>query len=111
MNCLVISEQAIQICGGDGIAIRTIQHCPTCKRHRRFTGHDEAWYGVTITCCACGDTWASGDRQERPFRRGWRKEASARARARWARSVRFGSPEHRQFIREEIDFQRPEMTA
>jgi hypothetical protein len=105
MNCLIVSEQGIQACGGGGIAIRMIRHCPTCKQRRRFTGRDEAWYGVTVTCCTCGDTWSSGERLERPFRRGWRKEASAKARKAWATAVRFGSPEYEDFIRAEIGFE------
>ena len=93
------------MCGGGGIAIRTVRRCPTCKQRRRFTGRDEAWYGLTVTCCSCGDTWSCGELLTHPFRRGWRKEAAAKARARWASAVRLGSPEHHQFIREEIGFE------
>jgi hypothetical protein len=104
VNCLIVNDQGIYACGSSGIALRTIRHCPTCKQRRRFTGRDEAWYGITITCCSCGDTWSSGELLTRPFRRGWRPEAAAKARKAWPTAVRVGSPEHRQFIRAEIEF-------
>jgi hypothetical protein len=80
--------------------VRLIRACPTCKQRRRFAGFDSPpWYGVTLTCCACGDTWSDGERQERPFMRGWRKKSIAEAKATWAMAVRYGSPEHRAFVR------------
>lgn len=42
-----------------------------------------AWYGPTITCCGCGDSWSDGEMLERPFRRGWRKESIGRAVRDW----------------------------
>jgi hypothetical protein len=41
------------------------------------------WYGPTISCCACGETWNDGYRY-RPFERGWRKSAIADARTAYA---------------------------
>ena len=105
MKCVIVSDQRVSVCSGGGIAIRTVRRCPTCKQRRRFTGSDEAWYGITITCCACGDSWSSGELLMRPRVRGWRKDAAAKARTRWDRAVRVGSPEHRQFIRAEIGFE------
>lgn len=62
---------------------RTIEHCPTCKRRRRFVVMHQIWYDPTATCCGCGDSWTSGYRDARPFARGWRDTAVRRARQRW----------------------------
>ncbi len=65
--------QAVNVCGGGGFPLRRIAACPTCKQRRRFAGLDSGpYYGVAWTCCACGDSWADGERLERPFLRGWR---------------------------------------
>lgn len=72
------------LCAPDQFILRRIRHCPTCKRRRRFSGRDALWYGTTWACCGCGDRWTDGERHERPFRRGWRRESIAQARADWA---------------------------
>jgi hypothetical protein len=91
------------LCRPAAMEVRLIRHCPTCKQRRRFAGIDTPpWYGVTITCCACGDTWSEGERLERPFKRGWRKEAAANAKATWATAVRYGSPQHRAFVADSL---------
>ncbi len=73
----------ITVCSPPQVAIRLIRFCPTCRGRRRFAGHLSLWYGATITCCGCGDTWSAGERQVRPTHRGWRQESRARARATW----------------------------
>lgn len=60
-------------------------HCPTCKRSRRMLGWLYEWYGWTLTCLGCGDRWTEGEMHERPFRRGWRAQSKASAKARWRR--------------------------
>jgi hypothetical protein len=90
------------ICRPATLNVRKILDCPTCKQRRRFAGFDQLWYGVTLTCCACGDSWSGGERRERPFARGWRKESAEKARAMWASAVRCGSPAHMEFLREQV---------
>lgn len=68
-----------------------VMHCPTCKRRRRFYCWFQEWYGWHSTCCACGDCWQDGERGERPFERGWRKEAAGKAAANWNRIAKRGA--------------------
>lgn len=63
---------------------RRIVYCPTCDRNRRFVTMHQHWYGTTWTCCACGDSWADGERLTRPFSPGWRQKAAVAAKKRWA---------------------------
>jgi transposase-like protein len=51
-----------------------VNHCPTCDRPRRMLGRFVEWYGTRWTCSGCGDSWNDGEREERPFAPGWRKE-------------------------------------
>ncbi len=51
-----------------------VNDCPTCERPRRMIGWHVEWYGTTWTCAGCGDKWADGERIERPFAPGWRRE-------------------------------------
>lgn len=41
------------------------------------------WYGWTITCLGCGDSWADGEMLPRPFKPRWRTESIAEARQRY----------------------------
>lgn len=53
--------------------------CPTCERQRRaFCAYYE-WYGPTVICAGCGETWNDGYRAERPFCRDWRKTSREHA--------------------------------
>jgi hypothetical protein len=92
----------VVICQPSTINVRRVGNCPTCKARRRFAGFDAPWYGITLTCCACGDTWSGGERMERPFARGWREKSAGKAKAAWATGVRIGSPEHRAFLDAEL---------
>jgi len=58
-----------------------IQRCPTCKKRRKFWGAFYEWYGWNITCLSCGERWQDGERLQRPFCPGWRKDSVKRARA------------------------------
>ena len=72
------------ICGGVIFEWRRVQFCPTENKRRRFYGSTSSlWYAAEWTCLGCGDRWSDGERGSRPFMRGWRKEAIARARERW----------------------------
>lgn len=73
----------VMICPANDYRIRQIRRCPVCARRRRHVLYDGAWYGMRLTCCGCGDSWSEEGRMERPFQRGWRTEAIARARSDW----------------------------
>lgn len=74
----------VHVCAPPTTWGRGILRCPTCRRRRRFVVFFQPWYGGTWTCCGCGDSFADGQRLPRPFRRGWRADATRDARARWA---------------------------
>lgn len=75
------------VCYPRGVLYRRVQDCPTCDRRRRFVCRWEAWYGVSVTCLGCGDSWCDGERYERPFLRGWRQAAIRRAKQRWTNAL------------------------
>lgn len=57
-----------------------LNRCPVCERDRRMLGAFAEWYGTTWTCLGCGDQWSDGERHERPFAPGWRRQAIEYAR-------------------------------
>ena len=69
--------------GGEAFKSRRIQFCPTEGKRRRFYVRFQHWYGAAWYCLGCGDRWQDGERGERPFMRGWRAEAIARAKRGW----------------------------
>ena len=78
----------VVICGGTVAACRRVLRCPSCQCRRRFVqSHAGLYYDDIFTCLGCGDTWSGSERGERPFRRGWRREALTRARAEWAAAM------------------------
>lgn len=89
------------VCRARRYSIRRIMRCATCKTRRRMLVQDEAWYGPTVTCCHCGDNWQDGERSPRSNKRGWRKEAAARATAEWLAAGPYDRAAHRSWLREE----------
>lgn len=87
----------IIICRPATLWVRTVARCWNCKQRRRIVGFDQTWYGITWTCCHCGDGWCGGETTPRPFARGWRRQSIERARAHWPEAVRFLGPEHREW--------------
>jgi hypothetical protein len=75
--------RAIIVCAPETFLLRRILRCPTCRTKRRFVGADAPWYGPRWTCCFCGDVFGDGERLPRPAKRGWRKEAAAKAKRLW----------------------------
>jgi len=74
------------ICGASRAAVRRrVLPCPVCKRRRRHVIYYDwsPYYAPRIQCVACGDQWEDGELLARPFRRGWRKEAIAKAKHAW----------------------------
>ena len=61
-----------------------VDTCPTCERMRKHLWTCYEWYGGTLSCAGCGDSWQDGLRAERPFARGWRRENIEHVRARLA---------------------------
>jgi hypothetical protein len=57
-----------------------VNWCPTCERPRRMLAQFQEWYGTHWTCAGCGDSWQEGERLERPFCPGWRRQSIERAR-------------------------------
>jgi hypothetical protein len=90
------------VCAPDAFLLRRVGHCSTCDAVQRFAGRDQAWCGVTWTCCGCGDMWTDGHRHERPFRRGWRKENIATAERLWAEAAAFNPNGHAAWLRDHV---------
>jgi len=79
-----IADACVMVCAPTAQRTqRRILNCPTCKQRRRFICTLYEWYGWLVTCCACGDSWEDGERLPRPFARGWREQAKAKAKAAW----------------------------
>lgn len=98
-----MSAIAGAICAPDTFPVRRIAHCPTCKRRRRFSGLDAAWYGARWTCCGCGDSFGDGERLTRPMRRAWRKDAIAKAKRVWDEAGRVTRADRRAWIRAQFN--------
>lgn len=62
----------------DREVVRTL-FCQTEEADRPMYGWFQDWYGWEVTCLGCGDRWQDGERGERPFMRGWRKDSIAKA--------------------------------
>lgn len=80
--------------GGGIWPIRELFTCPVCKveNARIVINHfGNPYYGPKVTCAECGDSWSDGELMERPFRRGWRKEAQAQALADWNAAPQLGT--------------------
>jgi hypothetical protein len=61
------------------------QRCPTCERNTHMLWFHVEWYGVDVTCPHCGERWQDGERLERPFAPGWRRDSIESAKRRWTR--------------------------
>lgn len=81
---------------------RRIMFCPVCKHRRRFAVREALWYGPTATCCGCGDSFGDGERLLRPARRGWRKEAVAKAKRTWDAAGPFDRAAWELWFREQL---------
>lgn len=85
MPCTQLS--GVTLCRTTTIALRRmITRCPTCecKTEMVIQFPNNPFYGPTIGCTKCGESWADGERLPRPFYRGWRAHSAARFRALWA---------------------------
>jgi hypothetical protein len=50
-----------------------------CQCRRKMLTEFEEWYGWTVTCLRCGDSWQDGEMLPRPFERAWRERRVASA--------------------------------
>jgi hypothetical protein len=62
---------------------RRILFCPVDGRRTECVVTVYLWYSPQIACARCGESWSDGQMFERPFARGWRKQAQARVRKLW----------------------------
>lgn len=92
------------VCRARQYPIRRIMRCPTCKTRRRMLVNDEIWYGLSATCCHCGDHWQDGELYPRPRHRGWRREAAAKATAGWIAAGRYDKAAHRAWQEHELGY-------
>ncbi|MFI8294054.1 hypothetical protein ACIGBL_33450 [Streptomyces sp. NPDC085614] len=90
------------VCRPRRYPIRRVLACPTCKTRRRMITHYEVWYGTSLTCCHCGDHWQDGELYRRPSRRGWRKEAAAKAAAEWLAAGRHDPVAFETWVKREL---------
>lgn len=60
------------------------------------------YYGPTLTCLGCGDSWSGGERHERPFKRAWRAEAIAAAHRAWDEAGRHTRTEYEAWLATEL---------
>lgn len=94
---------AVVICRPPSFPIRRILACPTCKQRRRMAGIDGGpWYGPTLTCLGCGDSWTCGEMHDRPFARAWRVKSVAAAKRAWERAGRYSRAEHAEWLAAEL---------
>lgn len=77
-------------------------HCPICKAKRRMVVRDAVWYGPTITCCGCGDSWTNGELHPRPFKRDWRNEEINKAKAAWNAAGSFDKAAYDAWFKQEM---------
>jgi hypothetical protein len=91
------------ICRPPSFPIRRIVACPTCGQRRRMAGRDGGpFYGPTLTCLGCGDAWTCGEMHDRPFRRGWRKQAIDAAKRAWTEAGQYSRAEYDAWVEAEL---------
>lgn len=93
----------LTICRPDDRFLRKeIRRCPVCECKTEMVARYEAYYDTTVHCCKCGDSWQGGELLERPFARGWRKQAVKAHRRMWDRASH-GNPPSVQELFPEFD--------
>lgn len=87
------------VCRPASFPIRRVLNCPTEGRRRRMAGFDGGpYYGPTLTCLGCGDSWTCGEMHDRPFQRGWRQKAIDSAKRAWGEAGRYTRAEHAEWL-------------
>jgi hypothetical protein len=62
---------------------RRILWCPVDERHTECVVSVYEWYSPIVTCVRCGESWSDGELRQRPFQRGWRRDAQRAAQVLW----------------------------
>lgn len=97
------NTETVVVCRPPNFPIRRILTCPTCKCRRRMAGRDGGpYYGPTLTCLGCGDSWTCGEMHERPFQRAWRTKAIASAKRAWEEAGHHSRAEHTAWLAAEL---------
>jgi hypothetical protein len=84
MACTEIGPGMV-VCGpsnAPNLLRKRYYRCPSCECTTEMVERHEGWYGRTVMCCRCGDSWNDGWCY-RPFARNWRKERVAKHRQLW----------------------------
>lgn len=81
-GCVQVADGVI-VCSPSTVTFRAVRVCPSCGERRRQVGLIAVWYDPLWTCLGCGDEYSVEGIHPRPFARGWREEAKARARSLW----------------------------
>ncbi|MHC4511052.1 MAG: hypothetical protein ACYTAO_19210 [Planctomycetota bacterium] len=72
------------ICSSPAVRIEKHRHrCSTCETRRTFIVTHFEWYEPHRVCLHCGDRWNGDERQERPFKPGWRRLSVEKAKRDW----------------------------
>jgi hypothetical protein len=87
MVCVVVAPGVSVNMPDNRYLRKTIVRCPVCECMTEMVARHEAYYGTTLSCCRCGDSWGDGERYPRPFARGWRKAAVKKHRKLWDRAT------------------------
>lgn len=90
------------VCRPSRFPVRRRKKCPTCAKVTRFAGYAYIWYDTDWTCLACGDSWGGGEMHARPFRRGWRAKAQARAAEIWADAGKYSKAQLQEWVGAEL---------
>ncbi|MFJ9633730.1 hypothetical protein ACIRU8_39160 [Streptomyces sp. NPDC101175] len=96
-------QRAVVICRPPSFPVRRILNCPTEGCRRRMAGRDHGpYYGPTITCLGCGDSWTCGEMHERPFSRAWRAKSIASAKRAWDEAAQYTRKQHSEWLAAEL---------
>lgn len=102
MSCRTIATggAVAVICGGGGVDRREILRCPIDECMTEVVVHysSSPYYGPICYCTKCGEYWSDGELAPRPFARGWRRKAQAKARKRWAEATYGPPPDYRAYF-------------
>lgn len=86
MTCIQIGRDIVICRPSDAFLRKRYQRCPVCECITETVERHEAWYGLHVMCCRCGDSWTDGYLDPRPFSRGWRNTSVREHRALWDRA-------------------------
>lgn len=92
MTCINAAPGVMVCMANNNFLRKRIVRCPICQCKTEMVARYEAWYGTTLYCCKCGDSWCDGELYPRPFARGWRRAAVKKHRKLWDQATHAGPP-------------------